>query len=191
VVAAKVLTFSNVMAKKKNHFTLFDIPAAFDLNIAELTSRYLSLQKVVHPDKFANASEQEKLHSVQQAAQLNDAYDTLKKPLLRARYLLSLNNVHLDDDDNTAMDASFLMQQMELHDAIDAAKKQTDIDALNVVIDDIDDLYDAMLRNINDKFSKAAPAFDQIAGLVKQMQFFNRLREQTDSLALTIENNKE
>lgn len=179
------------MSKNNNYFTLFNIPAVFDLDVAELTSRYLTLQKVVHPDKFSNASEQEKLHSVQQAAQLNDAYDTLKKPLLRARYLLALNNVHLDDDDNTTMNGSFLMQQMELHEAIDAAKKHSDIDALNVVIDDIDDLYTAMLRSISEKFSNSVPAFDQIASLVKQMQFFNRLREQTDSLALTIENNKE
>ncbi len=191
MVAAKVLTSNCVMSKNNNYFILFDIPQVFDLNVAELTSRYLALQKVVHPDKFSNASEQEKLHSVQQAARLNDAYDTLKKPLLRARYLLTLNNVYLDDDDNTTMDANFLMQQMELHEAIDAAKKNVDIDALNAVVDDIDDLHSAMLRSISEKFSLPVPAFDHIASLVKQMQFFNRLREQTDSFALEMEYKKE
>ena len=65
----------------------------FDIDTAELAVRYRELQRRVHPDKFANASDQERRLSLQMTAQVNEAFQTLKDPVRRGRYLLSLRGV--------------------------------------------------------------------------------------------------
>ncbi len=72
-----------------NYFALFGIEESFDVDTAKLSEIYQTLQKKVHPDKFAHASSQEQLLAVQKSAQINDAYQTLKQPLKRAEYLLN------------------------------------------------------------------------------------------------------
>jgi len=178
------------MEKSSNYFTLFAIPVSFDVDLAGLTQRYLKLQKAVHPDKFSNAPEQERLFSVQQTAQLNDAYDTLKKPLLRAQYLLQINGVDLDDEKNTIMDSEFLMQQIELREVIESAKlNNSDIEALEETIDKIDDLYNSRVLMIKKLFAMPEPMFEQIADLTRKLQFFSKLREEANFLAAKIADN--
>lgn len=59
-------------------FELFDLPVNFQLDEQLLVERYREIQKRVHPDHHANASENEKLLSVQAASEVNDAFQTLK-----------------------------------------------------------------------------------------------------------------
>ena len=71
--------------------------------------------------------------SMQWATQANEAYQTLKNPLSRARYLLHLHGVDIQEESNTAMSAEFLMEQMEWREAIMEAKEAqdaTDMEAL-------------------------------------------------------------
>ena len=67
-----------------NYFELFDLPSLFELDVNALRLKYLELQRIVHPDKFANASERERLLAVQKTAQINDGYSMLKSPITRA-----------------------------------------------------------------------------------------------------------
>ena len=66
-------------------FSLFDMPRAFRLNLSELDSRYREVQAQVHPDRFAHAGEVERRLSMQWATRANEAYQTLKRPLERAK----------------------------------------------------------------------------------------------------------
>ncbi len=102
----------------KNHFELFGLPVQFDIDIASIAERYRELQRATHPDQFATGTEQEQRIAVEQAALVNDAYQTLKSPLKRAQYLLELNGTPLDDTD-TRMEPMFLMQQMEMREALE------------------------------------------------------------------------
>ncbi|HXK57292.1 MAG TPA: hypothetical protein PLZ16_11665 [Gammaproteobacteria bacterium] len=49
----------------KNYFELFGLPVGYIIDKVQLAERYRELQRVVHPDRFANASEQEKRLSMQ------------------------------------------------------------------------------------------------------------------------------
>ncbi|MDZ7904215.1 MAG: Fe-S protein assembly co-chaperone HscB [Rheinheimera sp.] len=97
-----------------NYFQLFQVPAQFDLDLTELGTRYLELQRNFHPDNFAAGSERDRLLAVQQAANINDAYHSLKQPLLRAEHLLALRGVKISHEQRSFTDTHFLMQQMEL-----------------------------------------------------------------------------
>ena len=110
----------------QNHFALFQLPIIFDIDRVELDLAYRQVQSKVHPDKFVNASDAEKRVAMQWATQANEAYQTLKNPLLRAIYLCNLHDVDLQTESNTSMPSSFLMQQMERREAFDSARQEQD-----------------------------------------------------------------
>ena len=82
-----------------NHFELFGLPQRFHLDLAQLDQAYRGIQSQVHPDRIARASDTERRVSMQSATQVNEAYRTLKNPLARARYLLSLQRVDIDSEE--------------------------------------------------------------------------------------------
>src|SRR3990170_8413432 len=104
-----------------NHFELFDLPQCFHLDLAQMDEAYRGIQSQVHPDRFAQASDGERRASMQSATQVNEAYRTLKNPLARARYLLALRGVDLDSENNTAMPAGVLRQEMHWRESVEEA----------------------------------------------------------------------
>lgn len=112
-----------------NYFQLFGIEVHFDVDLNQLSQTYQTLQKKVHPDKFAHASSQDQLLAVQKSAEINDAYQTLKHPLKRAEYILVLRGVDLPNEQHTFGDTSFLMRQMELREMLGEVRFADDVDA--------------------------------------------------------------
>ena len=110
----------------QNHFALFGLQPAFRIDLAALDQAYRDIQSQVHPDRFANANEAERRMSMQWATHANEAYQTLKKPASRARYLLQLHGVDALEESNTSMPGEFLMRQMEWREAIGDAKAERD-----------------------------------------------------------------
>lgn len=171
----------------KNHFELFNLPASFEVEQETLALRYRELQRAVHPDRFANASEQEKRLSVQQAAQINEAFQVLKSPLPRARYLLEINGLPLDDTD-TQMDPGFLMEQMELREELAGVRSADDpFTALNRVRDTIESMERQIIETLQQSFAEGTQdAFQRARELVRKMQFMQRLLGEVDELEETL-----
>lgn len=65
-----------------DYFTLFGLPARYRVDASQLTSRYQELQRQFHPDRFASQPERERLMALQQAATINDAYQTDRKSVV-------------------------------------------------------------------------------------------------------------
>src|SRR5713101_1236408 len=112
------------MNLNQNHFELFGLPARFDVDPAQLDTRYRELQREVHPDRFAAAPDAERRVSMQLATRANEAYQTLKSPLRRAVYILQLRGVDPKFETNTAMPAEFLMEQMSWRERIEAGSEK-------------------------------------------------------------------
>lgn len=174
----------------KNYFELFEVPVAFQVDTESLALRYRELQRATHPDRFANAPDQERRMAVQQAAFVNEAYRTLKDPVARARYLLELRGTPLDDTD-TAMDPAFLMEQMELREALESVRASEDpfgtLDRIRGDIEQrerslVEDLAVALDHGAGDVESRAKDS-------VRRLQFMRRLLEETEEIeeALTHE----
>ncbi|GAA4896765.1 co-chaperone HscB [Ferrimonas pelagia] len=109
-----------------NYFELFALPQGFELDGTVLASRYRELQRAVHPDKFASGSDRDRLMAMHKAAEVNDAFQTLKSPLTRAEYLLRLHGIELRGETTTVKDPLFLMQQMEWREALEALADAAD-----------------------------------------------------------------
>jgi len=105
-----------------DYFALFQIKPQFKIDRQALESAYLTVQKQVHPDLHAGGSEAEKRVSMQMATLANSAYRTLMNPIQRGLYLCAKNGVDPQLETNTAMPATFLMQQMEWRETLDEAR---------------------------------------------------------------------
>ncbi len=106
----------------KNHFALFGLPVAYEIDERELARRHRELLSACHPDRFAQASAQERRLAVQTSAALNEAVKVLRDPVDRARYLLALAGVPTDEETDTGMDGAFLVQQMEWREALEEGR---------------------------------------------------------------------
>lgn len=165
-----------------NYFQLFNLPAQFELDLTELNSRYLKLQRQFHPDKHSAGSERDRLLSVQQTANINDAYHSLKQPLLRAEHLLALRGLSLDDEQRSFNDSMFLMQQMSLREQLAEIKTAADPEA---VIDNVDtELQQAkkqLLTELASALEPAQPEQDQLAAdLIRKLKFFYKLQHELE-----------
>ena len=103
----------------KNYFELFNLPERFQLDLEILQENYRAIQKEIHPDRFATSSENEKVQSMIKSTQANDAYQTLKSPIKRAKYILSLHK----SIEKITLPPDFLMQQMELEEHLEDIEK--------------------------------------------------------------------
>ncbi len=168
----------------KNYFELFSLPVGFEVDTGRLADRYRDLQRAVHPDRYANATEQEKRLSMQAATHLNDALNTLKKPLLRAQYLLKLKGIELSEEGDSITDGSFLMEQMELREELAGIKEQPDpYDAIASLMNRIRSHIQSLLREISVQFEADTPqALEQIREGVSKLQFLYRLSAQVEAL---------
>jgi molecular chaperone HscB len=172
-----------------DYFSLFSLPASYTIDAGLLMDRYREMQQSVHPDRFANASEQERLKSLQMATHLNEALRVLKNPIDRARYLLELKGVQWDDEQSTISDPEFLMQQMELRERLDEVRHQSDPqDAVASLLDEVAELLKDYVKQIGVLLeSDQQDDLLQAKNEVRKMQFLDKMRQEVESLEADIE----
>ena len=169
-----------------NFFELFDVPVTYDVDLDLVQQRYRDLQKVVHPDKFANASDQEKRISMQQTSRINEAYNALRHPVDRAIYLLSLKGIDLNLENETTMDATFLMAQMEMREELsDIRCKDDPLAELDGFAKQIKNDMKAMMEGYSVAYKD--DHLDDAKEWIRKMQFMQKAKKEVDELSAKIE----
>lgn len=160
-----------------SHFDLFGLAPAYALESEALERSYREIQSRVHPDRFAHAGDAERRASLQWTTRVNEAYRTLKNPVQRAKHLLELHGVDVAFETNTAMPGDFLAQQMELRESLEEAKNVAALDELRKNLR-------AESRSLEKAITEAIDAkkdYAGAAGLVRKLQFLDRLDDEIDS----------
>lgn len=85
-----------------DYFAFFGLPYKLNLDTAQLERDFYALSRKLHPDINARANGPEQEWSLEKTSQLNDAYRTLKDPILRTEYLLRLQGVQLEEQSKAA-----------------------------------------------------------------------------------------
>jgi molecular chaperone HscB len=162
-------------------FTLFGLPQRFAVERAALDDRWRALQSEVHPDRFAAEGGAAQRLAMQWAVRVNEAYRRLKDPLARATYLCALRGEPVRAEDNTAMPADFLMQQMAWREALDDAAAAADVEALDAEVRaDERSRFDAVARHF-DEDGDAAAAARQVRALMFLARFRQDLTRRLDA----------
>jgi molecular chaperone HscB len=89
-----------------NYFEFFDLPRKLTLDVVALEKQFYTMSRKLHPDRFASKPLAEQEAALAQSSLLNDAYRTLKDPILRTQYLLKLEGVELEEQSKAATDAA-------------------------------------------------------------------------------------
>jgi molecular chaperone HscB len=87
-----------------NYFEVFSLPQKLVIDTAALEKQFYAMSRRLHPDRFASKPAPEQEEALRQSSQLNDAYRTLKDPILRTQYLLKLEGVELEEQSKAATD---------------------------------------------------------------------------------------
>ena len=174
------------MDLRADHFSLFGLNRGFRLDLSDLDSRYRDIQAQVHPDRFANASDAERRMSMQWATHANEAYQTLKKPLERAKYILHLAGHDIKAESNTAMPADFLMEQMEWREAVMDARNGGDHHEL-------EHLHNRLRSDVKNRYEELAQLLDdagdhvQATDRVRRLMFLEKLLNEIDDALASLE----
>ncbi|KAG6111882.1 hypothetical protein E4U14_002248 [Claviceps sp. LM454 group G7] len=130
---------------QRNYYKLFpqtlpDGPppqSPFKIDLRALRREYLALQAQCHPDKQDPQSQDQSPHQ-NLSSLINEAYRTLKDPLLRAEHILAINGIPTTtEDDHTTLDSVPPEAKTELfttvwqeHEKLGRAEKIEDLEGL-------------------------------------------------------------
>ncbi len=89
-----------------DYFALFSLPRHLHLDTEALEKSFYAQSRRLHPDRFAARPAEEQAEALRRSSALNDAYRTLKDPIARTEYLLSLEGVQMEEQSRQATDAA-------------------------------------------------------------------------------------
>ena len=157
----------------QNYFELFNLPEKFQIDSVKLQENYRSIQKEIHPDRFATSTENEKTQSMIKSTQVNDAYQTLKSTTKRAKYILSLHK----SIEKITLPPDFLMQQMEWEEHLeDIEKNNKELDQFKLAINKKYKEYSLLLSKQIDNdqnWNEAAITIDKLYFVEKLLHKIN------------------
>lgn len=147
-------------------FELFDLPQRFAQDGAAIAARWKDLQREAHPDKFAAQGGAAQRLALQWSVRINEAYQRLKDPLRRAAYLCELRGAPIQAENNTAMPADFLMEQMEWREALEEASGEDELEVLAQRLAASRGQMLAHIAQLLDEEGDAAAAAQQVRALM-------------------------
>jgi molecular chaperone HscB len=127
-----------------DYFDVFGLPKILGIDLAALEKKFHELSRKYHPDYFSTASPAEKTQAVRMTALLNDAYRTLRQPVRRVEYLLTLNGLK---SDGSKVPQALLMEVFEINEQLE------DVKAGRASVEEIDSLR-AQIKAKRERFDK-------------------------------------
>jgi molecular chaperone HscB len=173
------------MHLQADDFELFGLPRRFAQERAQIDLRWKELQRQAHPDRFAAQGAAAQRVAMQWSVRINEAYQRLKDPQKRAAYLCELHGAPLRAEDNTAMPAAFLLQQMQWREALDDAADAGDASALDALEREVQQAQAATLAQCAQLLDQAqdwAGAAQQVRALMFLARFVQELQKRQEQL---------
>jgi molecular chaperone HscB len=102
-----------------DYYELLGIPRSLNLSLEDLQKRYYDLSRQLHPDRFMQKPEAERQRALDMSSALNDANRTLKDPIKRAQYLLTLEGFDIGEQRSKDVPPELLEEVFELNMALE------------------------------------------------------------------------
>ena len=170
----------------QNYFELFGLKPVFAIDPVRLKTAQQRLHASFHPDRHVNDSDRDRRLSVQVTSWINQAFVTLQDPVKRAKYLLEISGAEIPDDSTTTSDVDFLMEQIELREAVEACRDAPD------GLEQCHRIEDKLTRRAAELANEFVACFAEgdLPGSVtisRKMQFIQRIQQQLDELQFELE----
>jgi molecular chaperone HscB len=105
------------------YFRVLNLEPKLGLDTADLQKRFYDLSRQWHPDRFSNKPPSEQAEALEKTALLNDAFRTLRDPVLRGEYVLAQNRLEASGQRGHDVPATLLEEVLELNEALAEADK--------------------------------------------------------------------
>ncbi|MBS1592200.1 MAG: DnaJ domain-containing protein, partial [Bacteroidetes bacterium] len=115
-----------------NYFELYNIPISFIVNANEVKKKYYELSRKLHPDFFSNTTEEERAEVLEKSSAVNKAFKIFTNEDELIKYVLQLKEL-LQEEEKYNLPNSFLIEMLELNEALTDAKMEEDDDKIKNV----------------------------------------------------------
>nr|CAG8523682.1 13108_t:CDS:2 [Entrophospora candida] len=161
-----------------NYFEMLNIvdkskPIIFDIDESKLKRNFLLLQQQVHPDSYGNKDKQEYINAQQLSSSINKAYQVLKEPLLRAKYILHLNNIDISESESV-QDPQLLMETWESREKLEEAENEDEVKSIKL---ECDENINQIIKDLSDAFN--AKDFVRAKELTIKLEYWNITQKAT------------
>jgi molecular chaperone HscB len=175
---------------KADYFRVFGIATEFAIDIADLEQRYKEMTKVLHPDRFARADPKARRASLERSVQLNEAWQTLKDPVRRAEYLLSLSGIDVGEmacvgkpgqsgeHATLPVPQVVLMEVLELREALADAHAAKDLIETEALIAKVRSRLDVVMDDVAKGFLASPPELATIAARLVTLRYYRRFLDE-------------
>ncbi len=166
-----------------DYFALFEMPRKLWIEMDGLEKKFLQLSWKLHPDNFVNASEQERELSLKRSSELNDAYRTLRDPVARVEYLLSIEGARKEGEHKQQAPPELLKEVFELNESLDELREArasgSDLGALKSRLESAEKNFQGKLSEVDAQLQATAREWDAAldGDVVTRKKIMARLNE--------------
>lgn len=163
-----------------DHFRLLDLEPRYDLDPAQVRSRYFHLARLLHPDRLAGLDAERAEAGLRVAAQLNRAYEVLRDPVLRAEYLLELHGGQSAREDRNVPE-DVLMETLALREEMAEARAADDRAALSGLTEQARAGYEDTLARIQElarRLPADPPTRAELRRRLNAIKYYQKIMEQ-------------
>ena len=175
------------------HFAVLGVPEGYAVDVAALEKRYRELSRQVHPDRFARADARARRASMERSVQLNDAWKTLRDPVKRAEYLLSLAGLEVGGEEGTTRTTAgggrervpvpqeLLVEVMELREGLLDARAEGDLDRIAALTADVRARKERAMAAVEAAFAQSPADIGAASRELVAVRYYDRFLEESDS----------
>ncbi len=170
-----------------NYFEFYQIPISFKVDKPALKKIYYQNSKKYHPDFFTLESEEKQSEILELSTLNNKAYQTLNDFDNRLKYILDLKGV-LEEEGQNKLPQSFLMEMMDLNEALMELEFDYDEELSLQVVQMIENQERELLQRVNSIFDNYEDSQNSKSDLMKVKEYYLkkryllRLRENLDKM---------
>ncbi|MGB2627157.1 MAG: Fe-S protein assembly co-chaperone HscB [Candidatus Acidiferrum sp.] len=153
------------LPQQSDYFAMFEMPRKLWLEMGGLEQKFLQLSWKLHPDNFVNATAEEREISLKRSSELNDAYRTLRDPIARVEYLLSIEGARKEGTTRQQAPANLLEEVFELNESLDELREARasggDTAALRPRLEAAEKSFEEKLDEIDGQLRDSAREWDK------------------------------
>lgn len=166
-----------------NYFEFYELPVQFNPDLNAIKTKFYAFSKKYHPDFFANESDEKQQEVLDLSTLNNKAYQVLSNPQKRLKYVLELKGI-VETDEGYQLPQSFLMEMMDVNEALMDLEFEPDAQKLEQVNQDVNAIEHQLvdeLANLTIQFDSKNEDAEQtllaIKDLYYRQKYISRIRE--------------
>lgn len=158
-----------------NYFELYHLPVSFHPDQNVVKQQFYALSKKYHPDFYINENAEKQEEVLELSTLNNKAFQVLKNPQKVLQYVLELKGV-ISERENYTLPQSFLMEMMDVNEAIMDLQFDPDPEKQKEVQANLDRVEELLLQDLNRSTYAfdASDATDQQVHLTKIKDIYYR-----------------